>query len=352
MAETPDLGAVQETFTNVEKEFQEIETTFNDVKNQWESNQEDPELKTKFEETQTKYNETKSNYDKVYKEYFDTLKSNVRTGYWPEDWREKYVAEQKDKEGKPLDDKAKEKLMSRLSRYASPQAALDAMVNAQNKISAGGMVKIPGKDATPEEIAEYRKSIGVPEDPKGYDLTLGNGLVIGDEDKDMVNGFLEHAHKSNYTQAQVSAGLNWYYQNIEAQQAAQHEADVKFSQEAEDYFRQEWGAEFRANQNLMANFLSTYFPEGVDSLLAGARLADGTPLANHIGIVKGFVAAARKANPEAALVPATGTKAFDAMQDEIEALEKRMGTDPDWHKDKRAHERYMKLVEMRDRNKK
>ncbi len=33
-----------------------------------------------------------------------------------------------------------------------------------------GRVKIPGADAKPEELAEYRKAIGVPEDAKGYQI--------------------------------------------------------------------------------------------------------------------------------------------------------------------------------------
>jgi hypothetical protein len=34
-----------------------------------------------------------------------------------------------------------------------------------------GMVKVPGKDAKPEEIAAYRKALGVPDTPAGYDLS-------------------------------------------------------------------------------------------------------------------------------------------------------------------------------------
>lgn len=265
--------------------------------------------------------------------------------YWPEDWRETYADKQTDKEGNPLDDAAKEKLMKRLARYASPQAALDAMINAQNKISSGGLVKVPGKDATPEEIAQYRAEIGVPEDPKGYDLTLGDGLVIGEEDMDGINQFLETAHANNYTQQQVTEGLNWYYKQQENAVAERFEADTKHRAAAEEELRQEWGPEYQANRNLMANYLSD-FGEGVAELITGARLADGTPLANHPDILRGFVAKARAANPIGALVPGSGTKQHEQMISEIEALEKKMEEGALKGKDQ---ERYLKLVSARDK---
>jgi hypothetical protein len=267
-------------------------------------------------------------------------------GYWPEDWKERYVDKLTDKAGKPLDDAGKEKMMKRLARYASPRAAMDAMINAQNKISAGDMTKIPGKDASPEEIAQYRKDMGIPEEAKDYDLTLSDGLVIGEDDKESVNSFLEIAHAGNYTQEQVSAGLSWYYKSQEDALAARFEADKTHKAAVEEELREEWGAEYRSNVNLMANYLGTDFDEGVAELITGARLADGTPLANHPGILRGFVAKARAANPMGALVPGSGTKQHDQMVAEIETLEKKMEEGALKGKDQ---ERYLKLVSMRDK---
>jgi hypothetical protein len=274
----------------------------------------------------------------------DDKESNTK-GYWPSDWKERYVDKLTDKAGKPLDETAKEKMMKRLARYASPRAAMDAMIAAQNKISSG-MTKIPGKDATPEEIAQYRQDMGIPEEAKGYDLTLGEGMVIGDEDKEMVDGFLQVAHDGNYTQQQVTDGLNWYYQTQENAIAARHEADATHRASAEEELRSEWGPEYQANRNLMANYLSTDFDEGVAELITGARLADGTPLANHPDILRGFVAKARAANPLGALVPGTGTKQHEQMIDEIAALEKKMKDGALQGKDQ---DRYLKLISLRDK---
>ena len=341
MADTPDvLGAAETAFNEAETNFTESETSFTAAQDAYKADETDEALKTAFTNAETAFKTATETRDST-KTALDELKASSVKGYWPEDWKEKYVEKQ---EG--LDDAGKDKLMKRLSRYASPRAALDAMVNAQNKISKG-MTKIPGKDATKEEIAQYRKDIGVPDDVKGYDLTLSDGMVIGDDDKEAIDAFLETAHAGNYNQQQVTDGLNWYYKQQEAIAAAQQEADAIHRAEVVEQLRTEWGPEYQANRNLMANYLTSDFGEGVAEMITGARLADGTPFANHPDILRGFVAKARAANPLGALVPGSGTKQHDAMVDEIAALEKQMST-PEWSSDTKAQKRYQKLISIRD----
>lgn len=349
MAETPEeqLGAAEQAFTAAETSFTEAETSFNTAQEAYKADESNEELKTAFTEQEALFTTATETRDTA-KTALDELKAGATKGYWPEDWKERYVDKLVDKAGKPLDEAGKEKMMKRLARYASPRAAMDAMVAAQNKISAGGMTKIPGKDATPEEVAQYRKDMGIPEEAKGYDLTLGEGMVIGDEDKEIVDGFLEVAHAGNYSQQQVTDGLNWFYRQQEATLAARHEADATHRAGAEEELRQEWGPEYQANRNLMANYLSTDFGEGIAELITGARLADGTPLANHPDILRGFVVKARAANPLGALVPGSGTLQHEQMVDEIAALEKKMGEDG-WAEDKKSQDRYLKLISIRDK---
>ena len=346
MADTPDdLGAAEQAFTAAETSFTEAETAYNTSQEAWKADESNEELKTAFTEHETAFNIAKETRDTA-KTAFDDLKASANKGYWPEDWRERYVDKLTDKAGKPLDDAAKDKMSKRLARYASPRAMIDAGISAQNKISAGGMIKVPGEDSTPEEIAQYRADMGVPEEAKGYDLTLGDGLVVGDEDKDIVNSFLEVAHEGNYTQEQVSAGLNWYYKNQENMLVDQYESDTKHRANAEEELRTEWGPEYQANRNLMANYLGSDFAEGTAELIVGARLADGTPLGNHPDILRGFVTKARAANPMGALVPGTGTKQHEAMVNEIDVLEKKMGDNGALTG--KDQDRYLKLVSIRD----
>lgn len=330
MADTPDSGAAWTEAIEAHAEAHSANEAF-------EADNENEDLKTAYETAKQTATEKRAAYDGLFE----------KVGDWPEDWREKYIGSIKDSEGKELDSEASEKLGKRLQRYASPQAALDAMISAQNKISSGQMTNKLTKDSTPEEVAEWRKENNVPEEAKGYDLSLNEGLVVGEDDKELVNGFLDVAHGVNFSQQQVSAALNWHYKNEESLIAARHEADETHRQAAEEELRAEYGSEYQPNRNLLANYLST-FGEGVAGKIVGARLADGTPFPNDPEIVRSFVSKAREANPAGALVPGTGARQMEAIGDEIDALEKEMGT-PEWFKDKKKQDRYVKLVAARDK---
>ena len=78
---------------------------------------------------------------------------------------------------------------------ASPKAVADALIAAQKKISSyKPQVELPQKP-TEDDIKNYRKAHGIPDEPKGYDLKLDNGLIIGEEDQAIVDKFLEFARE-------------------------------------------------------------------------------------------------------------------------------------------------------------
>src|ERR1700758_5352632 len=81
-------------------------------------------------------------------------------GFWPADWRERVAGE---------DPRGRE----RLGRYASPADVAKALIAAQNKISSGELKPALGKNASAEEVAQWRKAHGIPEVPDKYDLDLG-----------------------------------------------------------------------------------------------------------------------------------------------------------------------------------
>src|SRR3546814_8159770 len=78
----------------------------------------------------------------------------------------------------------------------------------EQKLSSGEFKKAIGPDATPEQIAEWRKEQGIPEKPEDYDLKFDNGLVIGEADKPLVAEFLKASHATNVTPAQAKAQID------------------------------------------------------------------------------------------------------------------------------------------------
>lgn len=85
------------------------------------------------------------------------------------------------------------------------------------------MVVIPKENATPEETAAYRKALGIPESPEGYELeeiNLPEGMA---RDELLRKKFLDTAHQLHFTPAQVS-GLYKMYQDY---QIGFHNATLK-----------------------------------------------------------------------------------------------------------------------------
>lgn len=258
------------------------------------------------------------------------------SGTWPEDWRVQAAG-------------GDEKLLRRFERYASPKDALSALIQAQNKISAGLKPTPLPKDATPEQITEWRQNNGIPEDPSGYEVKLPGGVVLGEADKPVVDEFLKVAHAGNMRPDQVNSVLNWYYEQQDIAEAERARADAVYRQNAEEELRAEWGGQYRLNVNLAMGLLDSA-PADVKESLLGARLADGTPLGNHPGVLRWLANTSRELNPVATVVPGAGANAASAIEDEISAIERRMAEDRvAYFKDEKAQARYRELLNARSK---
>lgn len=262
--------------------------------------------------------------------------TELSTDAWGEDWRKNYAGDD-------------DKMSKRLERYASPKAALDALVAAQNKISSGELKSALQPDASDEEKVQWRADNGVPEKFEDYEVELPNGLVVGEEDKPVVDSFLEAAHKSNLHPNQVNDALAWYYDNQDKMAEQLETQDAEAKQSGEDALRVEWGTDYRRNIQL-ANNLLDQAPDGLKEQIMGARLADGSPLGNNPDALNWLVGMSRKINPIATVVPSSGTNAVQAIETELASLKSMMGdkTSEYWKGDSAAknQERYRELLSV------
>ena len=219
-----------------------------------------------------------------------------------------------------------EKLLKRLSRYSTLDEYIKAGYEAQNKLSSSKAVTQPTADSTPEEVAEYRAANGIPEKPEDYKIELPGGLVLGDNDKPLAEKFMAVAHVNNLSPAVVNAIIA---QHLEAQEelvAAQQGADAKIHEEAMERLRSPeiWGSEFTKNRNMVINLLASA-PEGVAEQIEGARLADGTSLANNVDILVWLNSLQRKINPSATLTDGNRSLSTAQIDNELAELQTMMG---------------------------
>lgn len=225
---------------------------------------------------------------------------------WPEDWRERLAG----------DDAA---ALRTLKRYAGVDGLWKKLLNQEKLISQGGHKAgqaLP-EDATPEEVAAYRKAAGLPETPEGYALAFPDSAKTSDADKETLTGFQQFMHERHVPPAGVKAAFEWYSQRLgqlqEARTAAAQDAKI----EALVELRKEYpGGELKRNLAIADEFLEAH---GLGDLL-DATLPNGRPVRLDAGSLKSIIAAARSYADEESLIGGDTGGGGKSIDDEKNAL--------------------------------
>lgn len=265
---------------------------------------------------------------------------------WPADWRTKAAA----------GDDATVKM---LERFASP-LDLVKKIREQEKLISSGQIKQPlAKDATAEQVAEYRKQNGIPETFDKYEIKLAEGLKMGEEDKPVMDAILGAAHASNAPPEIVNAMVNAYYQQEKLFNEQLEGARDSYHQSSEDILRAEWGGEFRNEVGRVNNLLAT-FPDDARAALQDGKDNNGMRLLDNAGLMRGLASLSRMLNPVTTVVPGSGGDQALSVETEMKAIEDRMAGGPNkdkaisdaYYKDEKAQSRYRELVAWNEGNKK
>lgn len=234
-----------------------------------------------------------------------------------------------------------------LARFSDPKTFFKSFSEAQAKIRSGELAKPLAADATPEQIAEWRKANGVPEKLDAYFEKLPNGRVIGKDDQPMFNQVAERLHKLNVPTSVMHDLVDWYYTGQESQAAAERQVDQADSQKATLALKEAYGDDYKPNMGILENWLEG-MGKDLKAKLKDAVLGDGTRLMNNVDAVKWLVSQARSANPLAGLLPTNGEGDLKSLESEIAAIEKTMRENrPAYNKDEKMQERYRNLIDAR-----
>src|SRR5690242_7860138 len=211
-------------------------------------------------------------------------------GTWPDDWREQIAGDD-------------EKILKRLQRYGSVRDVSNALIAAQNRISSGELRSVLKEGATEDEVKAWRAENGIPEAPEGYDLTLPNGVVFGDEDKPFIEDFLKSAaHPANLHPNQVKSVLAWYHADRERQIEQMAAKDQEDARKTSDELHAEWGNNFRGESNGIMALLDSA-PAGVKEKIMGARGPDDVALFNDAQVLRWLSSIVHEVNPHATTLP-------------------------------------------------
>lgn len=190
-------------------------------------------------------------------------------------WRSKMPDKYREKYG--------EKLAKQAEKVLDPWDAIASAYEAQTKLSSGTVIPKLGKNASDEEKASHqsavRAALGIPEDPKDYNIEIPEDWGLNEEGEERVKAFLEKMHQNGAPPAAASAALNLYmeYAAAEMQEIATQAKNDIANGEAE--LRRVWGKDYDAN-SAIAN---AAFAKYADDELAKLQAMTGKELGEALG---------------------------------------------------------------------
>lgn len=255
-------------------------------------------------------------------------KENIKTTF-PDNWQELMAGDD-------------EKVLSALSKYSSPAAVAKALKAAQNKLSERMQIAKPDENASEEDLKVWRDAWGIPATPKDYNVYDKFENEIGDNDKEIVDSFLDKMHKNHATPEVVDAALETW-QELKHKQWQEFEANNKAHQEAcEEDLRAEYGRNYKDNTaRALTHIEKTFGAEGA-AAIKEAIGQDGRMLINNPDIMRVFVNMALDDNPRATLPK--GAQSVEGMLAEKQKIQDAMRTGK-YDTDTSMQTRYREILE-------
>ena len=225
-------------------------------------------------------------------------------------------------------------------RFTSKADAVRAINDFRKRES---QVRVPGKNATPEEIATYQKAIGIPEKPEEYEFSdLPEGLELTEEVKASRAEWAKSFQKLGIPKEAAKEISRLANEKSLREIKAQQEADKAFAKQQEDALHSEWkGEEYDRNKTL-ANRAFTELASRtglkIDELTK-IETKDGRFLMDRAEIVRMFAAIGREMS-EGSLGPTLTDSEKDTVDDQIRGVREQVAEAQSVGDSKRANKLY------------
>lgn len=180
--------------------------------------------------------------------------------------------------------------LKRLERFADLTTARKSWREAEKRVTEAGRVKLPGENATAEELAEWAQSFGVAESPDKYEIkaTPPEGYEVSDNDKALLGRLQTKLHEAISKGARAGDLMNiatqFYYDEAGQSMAATEERAAELALDTKDELTKLWGSKADENIKWAVAGVKQFFPgkseEEMDDFL-GLQLSTGHRLGDH-----------------------------------------------------------------------
>jgi DNA repair exonuclease SbcCD nuclease subunit len=226
-------------------------------------------------------------------------------------------------------------------RFTSKADAVRAINDFRKRES---QVRVPGKNASPEEIATYHKAIGIPEKPEEYEFSnLPEGMELTEEVKASRAEWGKRFQTLGIPKETAKEISKLANEDALQELTAQKKADEAFVASQEAALRSEWkGEEYDRNKTL-ANRAFTELANRTGLKLddlTQIETKDGRLLMDRAEIVRMFAAIGREM-VEGSLGPSLTESEKDTVDDQIRGVREQVAEAQSVGDSKRANKLYL-----------
>lgn len=213
-------------------------------------------------------------------------------------------------------------------KFTSPAEVVKSYAALQSRL--GRSVVKPGADASPEEVAAYRRQLGVPESAEGYEVALPEDLPeplrADPAGEALQRDFLQAMHEAGASNEVVQKALDWYYGNVTQSLNQQAQTAAERRAEAEASLRHEWGGDHERNLTFAQRAVQS-FGDGAFVDFLESQEVEGVKLGDHPVFVRAFAAIGRAMGEDVPL-SGEGASGGGSLQARIDALHGLQDSDP------------------------
>lgn len=187
------------------------------------------------------------------------------------------------------------KAVEALSRYQTPQDFVKAFQEQRTALSKRAEPARLPDNASPEQVAEWRRNLGLPE-VKGdkaeefmaaYKIELPKGYEATEVEKGLIGDFAKQAYEKGWNTGEVKGAVDFFLQQQSAMQQAVNRVAVDNQRKWQMELREELGPrEYEAQQAAAEAWLKEKFDGEVLSNFLTAQLPGGGYLGDHPAFFK------------------------------------------------------------------
>ncbi len=172
-------------------------------------------------------------------------------------------------------------------RFASPADVAKAALDLRKANSS--MIRVPGADAKPEQIAAFRKALGAGETVEAYEFKPAAGEA-SETDKIVASKVAEVMHR-HHVPLTAATELHGVVTEIAASvQAEQDRVALQAREDSQASLKKEWGGDYESNTELAKRAISQFASDDLkaflnDTVISGQKLGDHPELIRVFGMI-------------------------------------------------------------------